>query len=299
VRWCEREDVRAQGKMLLLNLAGVGWHTPAGHRPVGRRAAAAVCSASIELQHDSYGRGNQHLSYDLEEGDVVAYQTGTWLVDSVEVGDGSPAKLNFARVDVVQINWTHNCEHGMVHGTALHLAEGRNCLELDESNDEDGQIQFGPEQLIGRFPCTWTGSSALMDLPLPPEDSLLVGVDYEPSPVVATQPRASPPRMCIIECTEDNVEAMLDSFKAQSRSMFGCHEEAARIGITGDITLDELDGPIVVLALSGRFWHKRETVLRNAGAFLMRAIPEIADVVPSDDEDLLDRVYDEETVRAP
>ena len=40
-------------------------------------------------------------------------------------------------------------------------------------------------------------------------------------------------------------------------------------------------------------------VLRNAGAFLMRAIPEIADVVPSDDEDLLDRVYDEETVRAP
>ena len=247
--------------MLLLNLAGVGWHTPAGHRPVGRRAAAAVCSASIELQHDSYGRGNQHLSYDLEEGDVVAYQTGTWLVDSVEVGDGSPAKLNFARVDVVQINWTHNCEHGMVHGTALHLAEGRNCLDLDESNDEDGQIQFGPEQLIGRFPCTWTGSSALMDLPLPPEDSLLVGVDYEPSPVVATQPRASPPRMCIIEpraspprmciieCTEDNVEAMLDSFKAQSRSMFGCHEEAARIGITGDITLDELDGPIVVLAL--------------------------------------------------
>ena len=166
--------------------------------------------------------------------------------------------------------------------------------------DESDEIQFGPEQLIARLPCTWSGdgSGASLASPLPADDSLLLDTGYEPA-AAAPPPRAAPPRMSIVECTEENVQAALDSFKAQSRSMFGCHEEAAGIGITGDIALDELDGPIVVLTLSGRFWHKRETVMRNAGAFLMRAIPEIADVVPSADEDLLDCIYDEETVRAP
>ena len=41
---------------------------------------------------------------------------------------------------------------------------------------------------------------------------------------------------------------------------------------------DELDGPCVYLTLSGRFWHRRETVLANAAAFLRQRIPEIADV---------------------
>lgn len=35
---------------------------------------------------DKYGRGVSHLSADLKEGDVIAYQGGTWYVDGTEVG---------------------------------------------------------------------------------------------------------------------------------------------------------------------------------------------------------------------
>lgn len=88
---------------------------------------------------------------------------------------------------------------------------------------------------------------------------------------------------------------VLESFKAASPSMFGMHEAAANIGISGDIQLLELDGPVVVLTLRGRFWHRRETVLRNAGAFLSQRIPEIAEVTVADEEELLDTLVDEET----
>ena len=42
---------------------------------------------------DAYGRGNMHLSAALNIGDFVVYQTGSWEVDGVLVGDGSPAKF--------------------------------------------------------------------------------------------------------------------------------------------------------------------------------------------------------------
>ena len=51
----------------------------------------------------------------------------------------------------------------------------------------------------------------------------------------------------------------------------------------------------MLLELRGRFWHRRETVLANARVYLMRAIPELADVDVFDEDDLLDVVYDDET----
>ena len=70
-----------------------------------------------------------------------------------------------------------------------------------------------------------------------------------------------------LECTEANVEAVLERFSQAAVSMFGCHEEASAIGITGEIHLVSIDGPFISVALNGRFWHRRETVLRNAATF--------------------------------
>ena len=99
----------------------------------------------------------------------------------------------------------------------------------------------------------------------------------------------------VLECTETNVEAVLSKFVNEAEAMFGVHAAAQQIGITGDIGLHSLDGPIVLLELRGRFWHRRETVLANARVYLMRAIPELADVDVFDEDDLLDVVYDDET----
>lgn len=94
---------------------------------------------------------------------------------------------------------------------------------------------------------------------------------------------------------EAAVRATLDDFKAAAPSMFGGHPDTVAIGITGDIALAEVDGPVVVLSLSGRFWHKRETVLANAGAFLRQRWPEICDVIVGDPGSLRDVVRDDET----
>mmetsp|Transcript_19197 Transcript_19197/g.34584 ORF Transcript_19197/g.34584 Transcript_19197/m.34584 type:complete len:131 (-) Transcript_19197:574-966(-) len=42
---------------------------------------------NIDRQSDiKYGRGISHISADLNEGDIIAYQHGTWYVDGTEVG---------------------------------------------------------------------------------------------------------------------------------------------------------------------------------------------------------------------
>ena len=46
----------------------------------------------------------------------------------------------------------------------------------------------------------------------------------------------------------------------------------------GDVVLGELDGPFVRLELTGAFWHKRATVLRNAATYLTLRIPELVEV---------------------
>ena len=107
-------------------------------------------------------------------------------------------------------------------------------------------------------------------------------------------PRAGP-LMMQLECSEENVEAVLEEFVSRAETMFGTHEAAQRIGITGTLRLHSLDGPVVLLQLSGRFWHKRVNVLANARRYLMYAIPELSDVDVFDPDNLLDTVVDEET----
>ena len=120
-------------------------------------ARAAQKKATVDLQSDDtlYGRGEMHLSAALEDDDVVVYQTGSWTVDGVEVGDGSPSRWRYARVENIQIIWTHNCEHGVIRGVALDPIFSKDKPPRFSVAEE--QVEFGPEQLVARIPTEWNG----------------------------------------------------------------------------------------------------------------------------------------------
>ena len=110
------------------------------------------CASAVELQSDC-GRGVAHLSFRLEEGDVCVYQVGTWHVDWSEVGSGAPPRLLLVRVDCLQLNWTHDHEHGLITATAINKIDGSE-VRVDE-DEPYGAVAFAPEQLIARVPATW------------------------------------------------------------------------------------------------------------------------------------------------
>ena len=58
---------------------------------------------------------------------------------------------------------------------------------------------------------------------------------------------------------------------------------------------NQVDGPFVTLELRGRFWHRRETVLRNAAVYLRQRIPELAEVDVADARMLMDVERDPDT----
>lgn len=152
-------------------LHSLGWHSR--HSPI---------SSVIDLQSDC-GRGQEHLSARLVEGDVCVYQVGTWLVDWVSVGPGEPPRLLLARVDCLQINWTTDCEHGRILATAVSARDG-NALHIDEDVEYAG-IEFGPEQLIARVPVAWTDEyTGTLLAPLP--DMLAASLPEEEELVVET-----------------------------------------------------------------------------------------------------------------
>jgi len=65
----------------------------------------------------------------------------------------------------------------------------------------------------------------------------------------------------------------------------------ASIGITGEISLAEVNGPEVYLTLSGKFWHTRSHVLGRAAMYLNARIPEITSVSVLDPDELNDYEY--------
>lgn len=135
----------------LMLLSGIA---PALSFVVAPRRAASTRQhvQKIDRQSDNkYGRGIEHISADLNEGDVIAYQDGTWYVDGTEVGTGSAAIVRYMKVDTVQIVWTHDCEHGLVYGFDV------KCDSVIKKGDEfiiqeDNYVQCGPEQILCRIP---------------------------------------------------------------------------------------------------------------------------------------------------
>jgi hypothetical protein len=103
----------------------------------------------------------------------------------------------------------------------------------------------------------------------------------------------------ILPLDEENVQQCLDAFIESNygEQMFGCHEKAQSIDITGTLELVEVAGPEIVLQLEGAFWHRRETVLGRAAMWLNACMPEITEVTVPDLDDLEDSkdIFDEYT----
>ena len=126
--------------------------------PVSSTGLFAKVSARIEYQSDTerFGRGDMHLSALLEEKDVVVFQSGSWYVDGVLVGDG-PVKYEYCMVETLQLVWTHNCEHGVVRGYAILPGNEDDLLQVDPTWNP---IEFGPEQLVARLPVEWSSETS-------------------------------------------------------------------------------------------------------------------------------------------
>jgi len=78
--------------------------------------------------------------------------------------------------------------------------------------------------------------------------------------------------------TEENVELALDEARNTLGTLFGNSDQNREVGITGDVELVDLEGPTVILRLTGRFWHKRSDVLDRVANYLRSRIPEIFEV---------------------
>ena len=130
-------------------------------------AIFASLSNLMELQRD-HGRGEDHLSAFCNEGDVIVYQDGAWLVDGVVVGNPNSnnnqqqdeedtPSFHYCLLENVQIVWTHNCEHGVLRGIELEPRldndpTSRMTLTLpDKENMNQAFVEFGPEQLVARL----------------------------------------------------------------------------------------------------------------------------------------------------
>ena len=50
-------------------------------------------------------------------------------------------------------------------------------------------------------------------------------------------------------------------------TLFGSNEESLQVGITGAVEFVELDGPVLVISLTGRFWHQRSVVVERVSKY--------------------------------
>lgn len=90
-----------------------------------------------------------------------------------------------------------------------------------------------------------------------------------------------------LELCEENIDVVLEECKTVLAQMFD-----RSVGITGEVTLAELDGPFVKLSLKGKFWHKREDVVARVGTYMKQRIPEVLEVTIDDESQLDDYIID-------
>uniref|UniRef100_A0A7S2GRG5 PRC-barrel domain-containing protein n=1 Tax=Helicotheca tamesis TaxID=374047 RepID=A0A7S2GRG5_9STRA len=100
------------------------------------------------------------------------------------------------------------------------------------------------------------------------------------------------PQGSVLPLTVENIQGVLAACRVEIGTMFGYTDENRGVGITGAVDFIDLDGPIVILKLKGRFWHQRPTVLARVSSYLIGRIPEIVDVIVDDPWELTDEAND-------
>ena len=75
---------------------------------------------------------------------------------------------------------------------------------------------------------------------------------------------------------------VLEGAREDMAAVFGYAADSQKVGITGTVELVEIEGPIVIIRLGGRFWHKRSDVVQRVANYLIERIPEICDVEVED-----------------
>ena len=93
--------------------------------------------------------------------------------------------------------------------------------------------------------------------------------------------------------TEENAVAVLNECMDDLGTMFGTNSDSNKVGITGTVEFVELDGPILVVRLAGRFWHERSRVVERVSSYVLERIPECVDVEIEDLQQLDDADEDE------
>ena len=85
-------------------------------------------------------------------------------------------------------------------------------------------------------------------------------------------------RACCHSSHQSKSLRILLSIHLNHRTLFGYSAENRGVGITGGVDYVDLDGPMVLISLKGRFWHERTTVLDRVSNYLIQRIPEIIEV---------------------
>ena len=81
-----------------------------------------------------------------------------------------------------------------------------------------------------------------------------------------------------MELCEENAILVIEEVRNELGTIFGYDQGSKNVGITGAIELVEVDGPSIIVSLSGRFWHATDTVMLRVESFIKQRIPEVISV---------------------